>query len=580
MAQSGSRIRQLPDGLVNQIAAGEVIERPASVVKELIENALDAGASRVQVALEDGGVRLIRVTDDGSGIVRDDMPLAVSRHHTSKIAALEDLERVITLGFRGEALASIGSVSELRLTSAAADGGAWTVQYVQGVPRGGVEPAAHPPGTTVEVRNLFARVPARRKFLRSRRTELLHVQDLVKRIVLSRFDVGFRLSLGGRRALDLPPATQGIERMGRLAQVCGRRFVDAALALDVAVGDLAARGWLANPDFARSQADTQYLCLNGRVIRDRYLARAIRAAYGDRLLPDRYPGYVIYLEIDPRRVDVNVHPTKAEVRFRDPRMIHDFLYSAVRAALETSCPEATGRPAPAASAPTAWRGAAPDGEWRVYAAADTVAESSPDEASGPASAVTQRLFGPELLFVEGRYIVAATTDGRVAIIDAPAALERVLLIRLRVASEGGALASRPLLVPETVEAEAAVIAALDTAMAMLSRFGIEMRAAGPRQVRVLCLPVMFGIARLEDLVRSAVPAALSAQTNNTPGSTERLLATLARVGAGSGPNGPEPARRRQLMHGLEALAAQDARKLAGVCVLLGGDELSRVVGGR
>ena len=327
------RIRQLPQELINQIAAGEVIERPASVVKEFVENSLDAGARRIEIDIEDGGARLIRVRDDGAGIAAEDLPLAVAPHATSKIATLEDLERVRTLGFRGEALPSIASVSRFALTSRqpGADA-AWRIDIESGrasPPR----PAQHPPGTTVEVRDIFHNVPARRKFLRAERTEFGHIDELVKAIALAQPQTEFRVSHNGKALRLLRPAADDAALAGRLAEILGTQFPAQCLRIDHAAAGLRLSGWVGLPTASRSQADQQYFYVNGRLVRDRIVTHAVRQAYADVLFHGRHPAYVLFLEVPTQMVDVNVHPAKTEVRFREGRLVHDFLYRTLNEAL-------------------------------------------------------------------------------------------------------------------------------------------------------------------------------------------------------------------------------------------------------
>ena len=347
------RIHALPPQLINQIAAGEVVERPASVVKELLENSLDAGARQLDIDIVGGGVRQIRVRDDGGGIDREDLALALSRHATSKIQNLHDLERVATMGFRGEALPSIASVSRLTLTSQAEDADhAWSLQ---GEPGEGEapQPAAHPRGTTVDVRDLFYNVPARRKFLRTEKTEFGHLETVVKRIALGRFDVGFRLGHNRREVLHLPAAEDDVGAAGRVAAVCGAPFLEQSLLVDHAAAGLRLRGWIGLPTFSRSQADLQYFYVNGRFVRDKLVTHGVRQAYTDVLYHGRHPAYVLYLDLDPALVDVNVHPTKHEVRFREGRLVHDFLFRGLHHILgETKAGEAAPVPLRAAPAQT------------------------------------------------------------------------------------------------------------------------------------------------------------------------------------------------------------------------------------
>ncbi len=330
-----SRIFLLSSRLANQIAAGEVVERPASVAKEVLENSLDAGASRVEIDVESGGSKLIRIRDDGSGIPSEDMALALARHATSKITTLEDLEQVSSLGFRGEALASIGSVSRLTLTSNAKEEGSEGISAacegrdmeVQ------LKPAPHPRGTTVEVRDLFFNTPARRKFLRTEKTEFNHLEEVVKRLALSRFDVNFSLRHNGKVVHNLKAAAVQSERQRRVASICGPAFMEQAISIESEASHYRLSGWVGLPTFSRSQADLQYFFVNGRVIRDRLIAHAVKQAYRDVLYHGRHPAFVLYLELDPAQVDVNVHPTKHEVRFRDGRAVHNFIFSSLHKAL-------------------------------------------------------------------------------------------------------------------------------------------------------------------------------------------------------------------------------------------------------
>src|SRR5690348_985459 len=341
-------IRVLPNELIDQIAAGEVIERPASVIKELVENSLDAGAHRIEVDVERGGVGLMRVRDDGCGISAEELPIAIRRHATSKIAALDDLAAIITLGFRGEALPSIGSVSRLRVIShptgaeraaeIAVDGGAVTT----------VRPAAHPPGTTVEVRDLFFNIPARRKFVRSPPTETGHIARLLERMALSRPDVSFRLRSGERVLLDAPVPARGAAGEERLAQVLGKDLIASLIPLDHASGPVQLTGWIGLPTAARGQPDQQFWFVNGRSVRDKLLASAVRLGYRDVLYHGRHASYVLHLSLDPQLVDVNAHPSKLEVRFRDGHQIHEFIFRAIERALAATRPEAGATPAASA----------------------------------------------------------------------------------------------------------------------------------------------------------------------------------------------------------------------------------------
>ena len=339
-------IHLLSPRLANQIAAGEVVERPSSVAKELLENCLDAGAKRIDIEVEQGGVKRLQIRDDGHGIAAEQLPLALARHATSKIAALEDLEGVASLGFRGEALASISSVSRLTLTSRTTDAEqAWQVEAEGRDMESRVQPAAHPVGTTVEVCDLFFNTPARRKFLRTEKTEFDHLQDVIKRMALARFDVAFHLRHNGKTILALHPATDDISQARRIAAVCGDAFLEQALPINIERNGLHLWGWVGLPTFSRSKADMQHFYVNGRVVSDRLVAHAVRQAYRDVMYGGRHPAFVLFLELDPGAVDVNVHPTKHEVRFRENRSVHDFLYGTLHRAIADVRPEDKLEPA-------------------------------------------------------------------------------------------------------------------------------------------------------------------------------------------------------------------------------------------
>jgi len=335
-----ARIHLLTPRLANQIAAGEVVERPSSVVKELLENSLDAGATHIEIDIENGGARAIRLRDNGQGIDKDDLALALSRHATSKIDSIDDLEAVRSLGFRGEALASIASVARVTLTANTdAQSEGWKVECEGQDMETRLAPAPHPTGCTVEVRDLFFNTPARRKFLRTEKTEFRHLEEVVKRLALSRFDVGFVLRHNQRVIHNLRAATTGQEQERRAMMVCGSAFMQNAVHLDLERAGMTLTGWVGLPTFSRSQADLQYFFVNGRVIKDKLVTHAVRQAYRDVLYHGRHPAYILYLELDPALVDVNVHPTKHEVRFRDGRTVHDFLFSTLHRALAEVRPQ-------------------------------------------------------------------------------------------------------------------------------------------------------------------------------------------------------------------------------------------------
>jgi len=476
-------IRILAGPLVDQIAAGEVIERPASVVKELVENALDAGARQVSIDVEHGGIRLVRVRDDGAGIAAAELLLALARHATSKIASLEDLERVASLGFRGEALPSIASVSALRLVSRARGAAAGAeIQCVDGRP-GRVRPAAHPEGTTVEVRDLFHRVPARRKFLRAEATEFQHVQKTVARLALSRFAVGFTLTHNRREQIALPAAHGRLEREARIARLVGADFVAASRYVTHAQAGYAVEGWIGLPSASRAQPDRQFLFVNGRMVRDRLLASAVRLGYRDVSHGSRHPAWLLYLALDPLQLDVNAHPQKLELRFRDGRGVHDFLFRTVERALA----ESGSAPVAAAS-----RWALPP----PPAAALALGEAAPGYGAGPerppaaasGAADGDHPLGHAVAQLHGIYIVAQSADGMV-LVDMHAAHERILYERLKSALDSGRGPRQALLVPAllaTTEAEASLA---EQHAAELAAAGFAVDRVGPATLAVREVPV-------------------------------------------------------------------------------------------
>lgn len=493
-------IRQLPAHLVNQIAAGEVVERPASVVKELLENSLDAGATRVEVDLEEAGIRLCRIRDNGAGIPREELPVALARHATSKIESLEDLEQVATLGFRGEALPSIASVSRLTLTSRHRDAASgFSVAGEEGGP-GPVAPAAHPPGTTVEVRDLFFNTPARRRFLRSERTEFAHVRATIESIALSRGSVALRVAHNERLVLDLPAAQSRADLAVRIGKVCGEDFVRHALYLERDAAGLSLRGWIARPTHARGQPDLQHIFLNGRAIRDKLLAGAVRAAYRDVLYRDRWPAYVLYLDMDPAWVDVNAHPAKHEVRFRDPGNVRDFVRRAVEEALAgqgagPGSAEPAGHRVPEGDVPgtaalslgvPGQRGAAPFTPDRVR---DAGPDYPPPEAA-PAPGIGAPALGFAIAQLHGIYILAETADGLV-VVDAHAAHERITYERLKASIRQAAVQSQSLLLPEALPVTEAEAERAAHHAGLLERCGFDLRRTGPDRLTLRAVPAIL-----------------------------------------------------------------------------------------
>ncbi len=516
-------IQQLPDTLIDQIAAGEVIERPASVVKELVENALDAGARRIDIDLEEGGARLIRVRDDGGGIAADELPLAIARHATSKIASLDDLEQVATLGFRGEALPSIASVSRFALHSRRGDAEHGARLQIDGGRVGTVMPQSHPQGTTVEVRELFFNVPARRKFLRAERTELGHIEEWLRMLALSRPDIALRVQHNGRALRQYRPLRAGDDGLVRVSEALGEEFTANCLHLDHALRQaqddrsvgLRLHGWIGLPTASRSSADAQYFFVNGRGVRDRVVAHAVRQAYADVLFHGRHPAFVLFLELDPRRVDVNVHPAKREVRFRDGRLVHDFVFrtlhealAGVRAGVVAQTPSAQ---AASGHATGAWSSALQSGMHQsrlglavgeplaAYAAlygtpTDTQpampAIGSSPSLSGDDSEGQAPPLGYALAQLHGIFILAENQHGLV-LVDMHAAHERITYERLKSAQEGVGIRAQPLLVPQVLavgEREADLAEQHADALAL---HGFEVQRSGPQSLTLRALPALL-----------------------------------------------------------------------------------------
>ncbi len=555
-------IRQLPDTLINQIAAGEVVERPASVVKELVENALDAGARRIDIDLEEGGVRLIRIRDDGGGIAAEELPLAVSRHATSKIGSLDDLEAVATLGFRGEALPSIASVSRFTLSSRRADDAHAVSLQVDGGKVAAPAPSAHPPGTTVEVRDLFYNVPARRKFLRAERTELGHIEEWLRALALVRPDVELRVSHNGKPSRRY----KGEEELfsgARLGETLGREFADAALAIDHAAAGLQLQGWIARPTYSRASADQQYLYVNGRSIRDRSVAHAVRQAYADVLFHGRQPAYVLFLSLDPTRVDVNVHPAKHEVRFRDARLIHDFVYRTLHEALaQTRAGSASGidamaqpqvqgaQQAPAASlhwsrpmpqsnlslrvdeARAAYAGLYGGGDsagaWSATAAGegDVSAQSVPQQDEGGVPPL-----GYAVAQLHGIYILSEAADGMI-VVDMHAAHERIGYEKLKTAHDGEGVRTQPLLVPQTVAVSEREADVADAEAATLVELGFEVSRSGPQSLLLRSVPALLAHGDTEALLRDVLADLREhGESRRVRAARDELLSTMACHGA-------------------------------------------------
>lgn len=503
-------IKLLPPQLINQIAAGEVIERPASAVKELIENALDAGAAMIRVEIEDGGARLIKVCDDGVGIIKKELSLALSRHATSKIASLNDLESVMSFGFRGEALPSMSSVSRLMITTRVADETiAWSVRADGTEVELEPTPAAHPLGTTVELRELFYNTPARRKFLKTDKTEFSHIETVVKRMALSRFDVGFSLKHNQRQTLNLKPANNKQDKDQRVALLCGVGFIENSLDVNIAAGDLALQGWIGLPTHSRSQADMQFFYVNGRLIRDKLINHAIRMAYQDVLFHGRHPVYVLYLTIDPRLVDVNAHPAKLEVRFRESRAVHDFVYRRIKQLLADVRPSDHFSEVPALASTV--RNTAHYQEMEQSAMPMSIAEPVRHYASHGDYSPRQRAqnstaeqalhpMGYAIAHLHNTYILAESTNGLV-LVDAHAAHERIVYETLKQQYDMGNLAAQPLLIPQKMHVSADEMATFEQHQTFFSELGVELSAAGPDSLLIRSIPVLLATDGAEKLVR-------------------------------------------------------------------------------
>ena len=591
--ENRGRIRQLPPQLVNQIAAGEIIERPASVVKELVENSLDARARQVEIDIEAGGKRLIRVRDDGEGMGPLDLTISVQRHATSKIHSLDDLERIASLGFRGEALPSIASVSRLRMTSRSGDAEhGWRLDLT-GTPEQVLEPvpAPHPTGTTIEIRDLFYNTPARRKFLRAERTEFRHVNELVRRLAMARPDVAVTLRHNQKEVLQLPSAADMTQQERRLAELLGRGFLEHALRLDAEATGLSLRGWIGLPTYARGQADMQYLYVNGRMVRDRLAGHALRRAFEDVLFKDRHAAYVLYLDIAPEEVDVNVHPTKHEVRFRESRLVYDFLFSRVHDALAEVRPDreewrptvhshgstSHGRahhghpPAPSPRPASGAQGGLqlPVAEARAlygregegteappaghapgrFTALPDVAGDGPQPAEDATGAPP---LGHALAQLHGVYVLAQNESGLV-LVDMHAAHERIVYERLKAQLRRDGVQSQPLLVPIKVMVTPAEAELAEARQDLFRQLGMEVDRAGPDMLLVRQVPVLLQGTDVERLVRDVLGEL------NLHGKSGRIEEAVNHVLATMGCHGSVRAHRRLTVPEMDALLREMER---------------------
>jgi DNA mismatch repair protein MutL len=600
------RIHSLPTQLVNQIAAGEVVERPSSVVKELVENCFDAGASQIIIDIEQGGARLIKIRDNGCGIYKEDLPLALSRHATSKISSLEDLEHVASMGFRGEALPSISSVSRLTLISRVSDAEcAWKVS-ADGTERNfDPQPDPHPQGTTVDVRDLFYNTPARRKFLKTEKTEFAHIETLIQRLALSRFDVGFMLSHNQKEILNLKSATTEREQEHRVAGICGSAFIENSVKIDFAASGLQLTGWVGLPTFSRSQQDMQFFYVNGRLVKDKLVSHAVKQAYQDVLFHGRHPVFVLYLTLDPALVDVNAHPTKMEVRFREGRLVHDFLFSALHRSLADIRP---GHQVRADIVNVGWvttAGMQEVEQCREQLPSDSVTQqlelqtssvpnektnnivwlndsearqSKPNFAAKPAYSpkphqaslplhveesiqayaalhpkpepVTPqpeaKPLGHAIAHLHNIYILSETPDG-IILVDAHAAHERVTYERLKQQYQNGSVPSQPLLLPIKITVSTAEADLAEDEHEFFSSLGFEINRSGPETIVLRSIPALLGNADMETLIRDVLADL------NEHGMSQRIQERSNEILAKAACHGSVRAHRRLTVDEMNAL---------------------------
>ena len=533
----------LPSLLIDQIAAGEVVERAASVVKELVENSLDAGARSVDIAIEAGGSRLIRVMDDGAGIPSAELELALARHATSKIASLDDLENLTSLGFRGEALPSIASVARLKLTSRAQSSEHGASMVCDGGVLADVRPAAHPFGTTVEVRDLFFNTPARRKFQRAEKTEFAHIDAVVRNLALARFDVDLTLRNNERVVLRLAPAFDRREQEERIAAVCGGEFLEQARYIERTIEGLKLRGWLAAPAFSRSTSDMQYTFVNGRFVRDKLLRHAARAGYQDVLFQARHPAFVLFVTVDPRRVDVNAHPAKFEIRFRDSGLVHDFVFRTIEAALAETVGSSGAVPQPPvgsgmlASQPprvgpaqTALRLAAAPVERYVHLY-DRLHRPPAEPRVADEAHTDVPPLGYALAQLSGIYVLAENPDGLI-IVDMHAAHERITYERMKQELASAKLKSQPLLVPIDFAVTAREADLAEECAPELETLGFALVRRGPEELRVSAVPLLLHGGEVAPLMRDLLSdLAENAGTGRVESVINQLLGTMACHGA-------------------------------------------------
>lgn len=531
-------IHILSPQLVNQIAAGEVIERPASIVKELVENCFDANATQITIHIEQGGLRLIRVSDDGVGIEKEDLPLALSRHATSKISNLDDLEHVTSMGFRGEALASISSVAKLTLTSNVENAShGWSVISDGAEQFFDIQPASHSIGTTVEVRDLFYNTPARRKFLKSDKTEFSHIETAVKRMVLSRFELGFTLFHQQKEVLKLLPAFDLVQQEQRVAAICSQNFIDNALYLDFEISSLTLSGWISVPTFSRSQTDMQFFYVNGRLVKDKNVSHAIKQAYSDVLFSGRHPIFVLYLTLNPEDVDVNAHPAKLEVRFREARAVHDFILSCVKRALANVRPIIPnyGDVSPYAeieSTTSYFQKPLEISESKNYQMSYVQPQTFLSENKETFDTNPNKMvLGYAITHLHGIYILSETATGMV-LVDTHAAHERITYERLKKQYADGKIATQPLLLPIKITVTESEAQLAENVEHFFAELGFELNRVACETLLLRALPVLLQNSDAEQLVRDVLADLIEYEESyRIQGEYNEVLAKMACYGS-------------------------------------------------
>jgi len=500
------RIHALPLHLANQIAAGEVIERPASVVKELIENSLDAGATYITIHIDGAGSKLIKITDNGHGIHPEDLPLALSRHATSKLSTSEQLSHIASLGFRGEALPSIASISQLSLHSKQTDNEhAWQYQANNDT----TQPTTHPNGTTIEVRDLFFNVPARRRFLKGDKTEHHHILTTLNRLALSQFDVGFHGHFSNANDFKLPAATTAEQRQQRVAKICGKSFVENSLYIEQAYDDIQLHGWIASTQGHRPQTDVHYFFINGRVIRDRVINHAIRQAYAEQIPEGRYPAFVLYLTMPLDRVDINVHPTKHEVRFRDARLIHGLINKAISEALNQTQNNIDNSSTP----PLQQTSLIPETQKPQTDTIPTISEAKPRYTPSPSlKATANPHFGTAISLLAQRYLLTQKEDMH-WLLDLQTAAQQLRQQQFQQAIESDTLSARPILVPIKLKLSNEQLDTFRQQEAALQKFGFSY-ALTKQQLQITTIPSLFAHSPLPDLF-DKLASALRKQSNSS-----------------------------------------------------------------